>query len=91
MSQAWYNPESLRRCACLGGRMPRFKIHAVQNMALDFEITAADAEAADAAISYLLAMSRVVFVPIEPKMVPRYVRGQERRWRLEIMPKQRIH
>jgi hypothetical protein len=60
-------------------------------MALDFDIAAADAEAADAAISYLLAMSKVVFVPMEPKMAPRYVRGQERRWRLEIMPKQRIH
>jgi hypothetical protein len=77
--------------AVLRGRMPKFKIHAVQNMALDFEITAADAEAADAAISYLLAMSKVVFVPMERKMAPRYVRALERRWRLEIMPKPRFH
>jgi hypothetical protein len=71
--------------------MPKFKIHAVRNMALDFQITAADAEAADAAISYLLAMSKVVFVPVEPKMAPRYLRGLERCWQLEITPKQRIH
>jgi hypothetical protein len=71
--------------------MPKFKIHAVQNMALDFEITAADAEAADAAISYLLAMSKVVFVPMERKMAPRYVRAMERRWRLEIVPKPQFH
>jgi hypothetical protein len=71
--------------------MPKFKIHAVQNMALDFEITAADAEAAGAAISYLLAMSKIVFVPMEPNMAPRYVRSLEKRWRLEIMPKQNIH
>jgi hypothetical protein len=32
-------------------------------MAVDFEITAGDAEAAHAAVSYLLAMSKVVFVP----------------------------
>ena len=77
-------------CA-LGWRMQKFKIHAVQNMALDFEITAADAEAADAAIRYLLAMSKVVFVPMVPNMAPRYVRSLEKRWRLEITPKQNIH
>jgi hypothetical protein len=71
--------------------MPKFKIHAVQNVALDFEITAADAEAADAAVSYLLAMSKVVFVPMEPNMAPRQVRSLERRWRFEIMPKHNIH
>ncbi len=71
--------------------MPKFKIHAAQNMALDFEITASDAEAADAAISYLLAVSKVVFVPIEPRMAPRYLRGLERRWQLEITPRQPIH
>ncbi len=71
--------------------MPKFKIHAVQNMTLDFEITAVDAEAADAAISYLLAMSKVVFVPMGPNMVPRYLRSLEKHWRLEITPKQNIH
>jgi hypothetical protein len=71
--------------------MPKFKIRAIQNMALDFEITAADAEAADAAISYLLAMSKVVFVPMEPRMAPRYMRGLGKRWQLEITPKERIH
>jgi hypothetical protein len=71
--------------------MPKFKVHAFQHMALDFEITAADAEAAHAAISYLLAMSKVVFVPMEPNMAPRNVRGLERHWRLEITPKESIH
>src|SRR5438874_11823491 len=73
------------------GGMPKFKIHAVQNMAIDFEVSAIDAEAADAAITYLLAMSTVVFVPIEPKMAPRYVRGLRRHWELEIMPQRRLH
>jgi hypothetical protein len=71
--------------------MPRFKVHAFQQIALDFEITAVDAEAADTAVSYLLAMSKVVFVPMEHKMAPRYVRGLERGWRLEITPKESIH
>jgi len=71
--------------------MPRFKIQAIQKMALDFDITAADAEAADAAISYLLAMSKIVFVPMEPRMAPRYVRSKEKHWRVEITPKEPIH
>jgi hypothetical protein len=75
----------------MGGDMPKFKIHAVQNMVVDFEITAADVEAAHAAITYLLAMSKVVFVPIEPKMAPRYARGLGRRWELEITPANRFH
>lgn len=70
--------------------MPKFKIHAVQHMALDFEITAVDAEATGAAISYLLAMSKVVFVAMEPHMAPRYMRSLEKRWRLEITPKQNL-
>ena len=60
-------------------------------MAVDFEITAVDADAAHAAISYLLAMSKVIFVPMEPRMAPRYLRGLRRHWELEINPKQRIH
>jgi hypothetical protein len=75
----------------VGGDMPKYKIHAVQNMAIDFEITAVNAEAAEAAISYLLAVSKIVFVPMESKMAPRYVRGLGRRWELEIVPKRRVH
>jgi hypothetical protein len=71
--------------------MTKFKVHAFQHIALEFEITAADAEAADAAVSYLLDMSKVVFVPMEPKIAPRFVRFLERRWRLEITRKESIH
>jgi hypothetical protein len=71
--------------------MPKFKIDASQHIALDFEIAAVDAEAAHVAMSYLLIMSKVVFVPMEPRMAPRYVRGLKRRWHLEIAAKQSIH
>jgi hypothetical protein len=70
--------------------MPKFKIRPFQQI-LEFEIGAVDAEAANAAIHYLLAMSKVVFVPMEPKMAPRNVRGLERRCRLEITSKESIH
>jgi hypothetical protein len=73
------------------GGMPKFKIQATQSMALDFEITATSAEAADAAVSYLLAMSKIVFVPMESRMAPRYARGLEGQWRLEITPKEHIN
>src|SRR5713101_2782687 len=51
--------------------MPKFKIHAIRTIAIDFEITAVDSEAAEAAISYLLAMSPIIFVPIDPSTTPR--------------------
>jgi len=47
--------------------------------------------AAEAAMSHLLAMSKVIFVPLEPKMAPRYVRDLEKCWRLEITRKESIH
>jgi len=71
--------------------MPKFKIHALRTIAVDFEITAVDSEAAEAAISYLLAMSPIVFVPIDPRTTPRYVRAVEKRWQLQINPKSSMH
>ena len=71
--------------------MPKFKIHAIRTIAVDFEITAVDSEAAEAAIGYLLAMSPIIFAPIDPSMTPRYARGVERHWQLQINPKSTMH